>query len=829
MCAVALGNLIPSESRQEFGSLGVDRSVMGNPLQIGQRRFAFGLGTHANSRIVYDLDGPCERFEAWVGVDAEMQGYKYSSVVFKVFTDGRLAFDSGVMRIDTPAKRVRVPLTGASELQLVVTDAGDGIACDHADWAEAVIVGRPEAADAAPGPKRFTVAAPGITVELSAEGQIVGVVLGEKKLHRALRGATSLARCRAEGKTASQELEGGGREFTRTLSGHSPKQRCLVVERFLPAPESIRWEVDIRGAAGPWTTKITTALQYPATKESRFWTAWSDPDHRSDGWRDPLVARPFGSTAWTYANMSNGMPVEGDFICMPLAIALEPEADSALSVAVAPQDTLLELCLTTTAAGGIRFTHSRHRIAEGRPVRLAVDLVPHAADCRGGLGWMVRRYPECFDPPNPKADAMAGCGAYSADERRFDTTSLRRMAFRVNWKCSEDFAYMGMFLPPMPDDKAAWRRGTDEPPIAGKSEFNSYRSLNDYSRWMRGQGFHVLNYFNVTEFGRNLRWPAPPRKAAAEADLWKDPNDFLYAKLEKALLMQNDRPIGTCYNAFIVDVGEPCCRQFLLEQARWHVDKLPDSSGICIDRLDWLRYYNGRGDDGMSWVDGKPARSLYQSWHRLLEELGPMMHRAGKVIFVNNHVKRLELLRHVDGIYCEFCQTGPALNSTGLLTLRKPGIGWTVNPDTLRPDPDAFFQRHLHMGVYPTAPYPGNNHCIQPNAWAERYYLDYGPLLDAIRGKKWVLVPHVARASGGAKTNLFQVPGGYALPVTFAGKADTVEVTLKRLPGMCEKMACQSIHPGGDKAVTIKPKVSRSSIRLDVPVVRGCAMVQLRL
>ena len=133
------------------------------------------------------------------------------------------------------------------------------------------------------------------------------------------------------------------------------------------------------------------------------------------------------------------------------------------------------------------------------------------------------------------------------------------------------------------------------------------------------------------------------------------------------------------------------------------------------------------------------------------------------------------------------------------------------------------------MGVYPTAPYPGNNHCIQPNAWAERYYLDYGPLLSAIRGKKWVLVPHVVRASGVAKSNLFEVPGGYAMPVTFAGKATTIEVTLKRLPGMSEKMACEAIHPGSDKAATIRPKVSDFDIRLEVPIVRGCAMVQLRL
>lgn len=171
------------------------------------------------------------------------------------------------------------------------------------------------------------------------------------------------------------------------------------------------------------------------------------------------------------------------------------------------------------------------------------------------------------------------------------------------------------------------------------------------------------------------------------------------------------------------------------------------------------------------------------------------------------------------------------LNSTGLLTLFKPALGWTPAPDTLRPDPDAFFQRHLHMGVYPTAPYPGNNHCIKPDAWAEKYYLDYGPLLDAIRGKRWVLVPHVVRASGDAKANLFEVPGGYAMPVTFAGRVGTVEVLLKRLPGMSEGLKCDALHPGIAAPRSIQPPVddpARGFLRLVVPVTRGCAMVRLR-
>ncbi|MCX7599613.1 MAG: NPCBM/NEW2 domain-containing protein [Armatimonadetes bacterium] len=46
-----------------------------------------------------------------------------------------------MMRGGEPAKKVSVLLDGVEELELVVTDAGDGITCDHADWADARLLG----------------------------------------------------------------------------------------------------------------------------------------------------------------------------------------------------------------------------------------------------------------------------------------------------------------------------------------------------------------------------------------------------------------------------------------------------------------------------------------------------------------------------------------------------------------------------------------------------------------------------------------------------------------------------------------------------------------
>jgi len=36
-----------------------------------------------------------------------------------------------------------------------------------------------------------------------------------------------------------------------------------------------------------------------------------------------------------------------------------------------------------------------------------------------------------------------------------------------------------------------------------------------------------------------------------------------------------------------MDCADPDFAAFLLEQARRHIEKIPDADGICIDRMDW--------------------------------------------------------------------------------------------------------------------------------------------------------------------------------------------------------------------------------------------------
>ncbi len=105
----------------------------GGPLRIGDRTFTKGLGHHANGSITVLLDGAFHAFEAEVG----LQPCPGGSVVFRVIVDGQSRFQSEVLRSGDAPVAVQVRVEGARELRLEAADAGDGVTCDMANWANA--------------------------------------------------------------------------------------------------------------------------------------------------------------------------------------------------------------------------------------------------------------------------------------------------------------------------------------------------------------------------------------------------------------------------------------------------------------------------------------------------------------------------------------------------------------------------------------------------------------------------------------------------------------------------------------------------------------------
>ena len=126
-----------------------NESVLGNPIRIGAKTFAHGLGTHAPSIMVIDLHGQAQLFSSWVGVDKEVgpQPGQSGQVIFEVFVDGKLRSKSPVMKPGGEPHHIAVDLAGAKQLSMIVAvnPAANGISWCHADWADATITMAPGA------------------------------------------------------------------------------------------------------------------------------------------------------------------------------------------------------------------------------------------------------------------------------------------------------------------------------------------------------------------------------------------------------------------------------------------------------------------------------------------------------------------------------------------------------------------------------------------------------------------------------------------------------------------------------------------------------------
>ena len=113
----------------------------------GPKRWAFlsnnyyfyrqGLGTHAYSRLVYDVNTQFKKFSTDIGIDTEAG--ENASVIFQVLGDQKLLYTSPIMgKFDFP-QHIEIDITGVENLELVVNDSGDGITSDHGDWLNPIL------------------------------------------------------------------------------------------------------------------------------------------------------------------------------------------------------------------------------------------------------------------------------------------------------------------------------------------------------------------------------------------------------------------------------------------------------------------------------------------------------------------------------------------------------------------------------------------------------------------------------------------------------------------------------------------------------------------
>ena len=103
-----------------------------NDLSIAGKSYKRGVGTHAISKMMIDVHGTADRIKGACGVDDESG--EQATVEFYILGDGEILWDSKRMKKGYEARQFDVDISGIQKIGLYVSDAGDGIHYDHADW-----------------------------------------------------------------------------------------------------------------------------------------------------------------------------------------------------------------------------------------------------------------------------------------------------------------------------------------------------------------------------------------------------------------------------------------------------------------------------------------------------------------------------------------------------------------------------------------------------------------------------------------------------------------------------------------------------------------------
>jgi Gpi18-like mannosyltransferase len=131
--SVYLSGLSPVSHHQGWGELQANTSVVGSVMVFDDTVYLRGLGTHAPSRITYDIPSDVSHFRAIAGIDRSAKGQGTATVFVEL--DGRPVFESSIDGATKTFVPIDVPLDGAKRLTLRADATADGNRQDHVSWA----------------------------------------------------------------------------------------------------------------------------------------------------------------------------------------------------------------------------------------------------------------------------------------------------------------------------------------------------------------------------------------------------------------------------------------------------------------------------------------------------------------------------------------------------------------------------------------------------------------------------------------------------------------------------------------------------------------------
>ena len=115
-----------------------DRNVLGKTLTVNGEAYEHGVGVHSRSSLTYDLKGLYREFVTSFGIDDDSG--PMADVAVAILVDGKRRFSQTNVRRGELFGPVRLDVTRANRIELIVDFGENGDLQDRFDWIEAALV-----------------------------------------------------------------------------------------------------------------------------------------------------------------------------------------------------------------------------------------------------------------------------------------------------------------------------------------------------------------------------------------------------------------------------------------------------------------------------------------------------------------------------------------------------------------------------------------------------------------------------------------------------------------------------------------------------------------
>ena len=114
------------------------RNVLGDPMTVAGETFEHGVGVHSRSSLTYDLKGAFGEFVTSFGIDDDSGPFADVSVF--ILVDGQKRFEKPQVRRGKLHGPVRLDVTRAKRIELIVEFGESGDVQDRLNWVEAALI-----------------------------------------------------------------------------------------------------------------------------------------------------------------------------------------------------------------------------------------------------------------------------------------------------------------------------------------------------------------------------------------------------------------------------------------------------------------------------------------------------------------------------------------------------------------------------------------------------------------------------------------------------------------------------------------------------------------